>query len=120
MKRLKRARTYDFKRKGNETQHEFNEEVKDQIEAASVHIAKLSQETLEIPDLKAAAKELKEGMRVLHVRQKLICLGNYLDLSWAVIDAYESDKLASDDEDAKWMKEAQKVVDESKLPAVFK
>ena len=45
-----------------------DEEVKDWIEAASMHIAKLLQETLEIPGLKAAAEELKEDMKALHTR----------------------------------------------------
>ena len=63
MKRLKRAQTYDFKCKGNEKQYKFNEEVKDRIEAASAHIAKLPQDTLEIPGLKVAAEELKQGKK---------------------------------------------------------
>ena len=41
----------------------------------------------------------------------MIRLADRSDLGWAVVDAYESDELASDDEDAKRMKEARKVAD---------
>ena len=112
VKRLKRARTHEFKRKGNEKQFEFNEEVKDRMETASAHLAKLPKETQEIPGLKSAAEELSEGIQALHTRQKLIRLADRSDLGWAVVDAYESDELASDDEDAKRMKEAKKAADQ--------
>ena len=111
VKRLKRARTYEFKRKGNEKQFEFNEDVIDRIEAATGHIAKLPTEIQEVSGLKSATEELKEDIKALHTRQKLIRLADRSDLGWAVVDAYESDELASDDEDAKRMKEARKVAD---------
>ena len=44
VKRLKRARSHEFKQKGNEKQFNFNKEVKDHVEAASAHIAKLPKE----------------------------------------------------------------------------
>ena len=108
VKRLKRAQTYEFKCKGNEKQFEFNEEVKDWLEAASSHIAKLPK-TQEIPSLKSAAKELKEGIKALNTCQKLV---DCSDLGWVVVNAYESDELASDNKDAKHMKEAKKVADQ--------
>ena len=78
VKRLKRAQTHEFKRKGNEKQFEFNEEVKDRMETASAHIAKLPKETQEIPGLKSAAEELKEGIQALHTRQTLfVCKSDY-------------------------------------------
>ena len=109
VKRLKRARSYEFKQKGDEKKFDFNEEVK---EDASAHIAKLPREMQEHPSLVSATEELKEGMKVLHTRQKLIWLADRSELGWAVVDAYESDELASDDEDAKRMKEAKKVVNQ--------
>ena len=54
---------------------------------------------------------IKEGMVVLHTRHKLICLANCSELMWPVVDTYKSDKLESDNEDAKRMKEAKKVAD---------
>ena len=112
VKRLKRARAYEFRRKGNEKQFEFNDEVKDRLEAAVTHIAKLPKETQEIPSLVSATEELQEGIKALHTRQKLVRLADRSDLGWAVVDAYESDELASDDEDAKRMKEATKAADQ--------
>ena len=61
--------------------------------------------------MKSATEELKEGIKALHTRQKLIRLADRSDLGWAVVDAYESDELASEDEDAKRMKEARRVAD---------
>ena len=111
VKRLKRARAYEFRRKGNEKQFEFNDEVKDRLEAAATHITKLPKETQEIPSLLSATEELQEGIKALHTRQKLVQLADHSDLGWAVVNAYESDELASDDEDAKRMKEATKAAD---------
>ena len=111
VKRLKRACTYEFKRKDNEKQFEFNEDVMDRINTATGHIAKLPTEIQEVPGMTSATEELKEGTKALHTRQKLICLVDHSDLGWMVVDAYESDELASDDEDAKRMKEARRVAD---------
>ena len=108
VKRLKRARIYEFKRKGNEKQFEFNEDVIDCIEAATGHITKLPTEIQEVPGLNSATEELKEGIKALHTCQKLIRLADRSDLGWAVVDTYESDELASDDKDAKRMKEARR------------
>ena len=112
VKRLKRARSHEFKRKGNEKQFDLNKEVKDHVEAASAHIAKLPREMQQHPSLVSATEELKEGTKVLHTRQKLIRLADRSEVGWAVVDTYESDELASDDEDAKRMKEATKVADQ--------
>ena len=76
------------------------------------HIAKLSKETQEIPSLLSATEELQEGIKMLHTHQKLVRLADRSDLGWAVVNAYESDELASDDEDAKRMKEAKKDADQ--------
>ena len=48
---------------------------------------------------------------MLHTHQKLIHLADRSDLHWVVVDVYESDKLVSDDKDAKHIKEAKKVAD---------
>ena len=112
VKRLKQARTYEFRHKGNEKQFKLNDEVKDWLEAAATHIAKLPKETQEIPSLLSATEELQEGIKVLHTRQNLVCLADRSDLGWAVVDAYKSDELASNDKDVKRMKEVKKVADQ--------
>ena len=68
VKRLKRAWAYEFRRKGNEKQFELNDEVKDRLEAAATHIAKLPKETQEIPSLLSATEELQEGIKALYTQ----------------------------------------------------
>ena len=76
------------------------------MDAASSHMVKLP-ETQEIPGLKPAADEIKEGIKALLIR-----LADRSKLGWAVVDAYESDELASDDKDAKRIKEAKRTADQ--------
>ena len=84
---IRRDRGYEFKRKGNEKQFLFNDELKDQIEAASTHLVKLKP-TSE-PDtaaLKAATEELQEGVKAIHTWQKLIHIADHSDLVWQVVE----------------------------------
>ena len=97
---------------GLEKQFEFNEEVKDWLEAASSHIAKLPKEMQEIPSLKSATEELREGIKALLTCQKLIWLADHSDLGWAAVNTYESDESVSDNEDAKHIKEAKKAANQ--------
>ena len=116
VKKIRRDRGYEFKRKGNEKQFLFNDELKDRIEAASAHLAKLKPASEpETAALKAATEELQEGAKAIHMRQKLIRIADRSDLGWQVVEAYESDELASDDEDAKRLEKAQKSAEQKDL-----
>ena len=48
-------------------------------------------------------------MKALLTRQKLIKIADRSELGWQVVEAYESDELASGDEDAKRLEKAEKV-----------
>ena len=70
--RLKEER-YQFKRKGNELQHVFNEEVKEAIDGALP--------PLDSPDTAERAKQLlRKGSDMLCERQKLIKIADRSDL----------------------------------------
>lgn len=116
VKKIRRDRGYEFKRKGNEKQFLFNDELKDRIDAASTHLAKLKPASeQETAPLKAATEELQEGTKAIHTRQKLIRIADRSELGWQVVEAYESDELASDDEDAKRLEKAQKSAEQKDL-----
>ena len=67
--------------------------------------------------LKAATEELQEGVKAIHTWQKLIRIADRSELGWQVVKAYESDELASDDEDAKCLEKAQKSAEQKKKAA---
>ena len=58
-------------------------------------------------------EELDHGRKALLARQKLIRIADSSELGWQVVDAYESDELASDDEDAKCLEKAEKVAEQN-------
>ena len=81
VRKIRRDRGYEFKRKGNEKQFLFNDELKDRIEAPSTHLAKLKPASeLETAALKAATEELQEGAKAIHMWQKLIRIADRSDL----------------------------------------
>ena len=49
--------------------------------------------------VKAVMEELDQGRKALLARQKLFRIVDRSDLSWQVINVYESDKLALGDKD---------------------
>ena len=51
-------------------------------------------------------------MKEMEARQKLMRIVDHSDLGWQVVDAYESDELASGDEDAKHIEKAEKVAEQ--------
>ena len=60
----------------------------------------------ELATIQAAKEELEAGVKALEARQKLICIADWSELGWQVVEAYKSDELASRDEDAKEEEEA--------------
>ena len=109
VKKLKEDQTFVFKKKGNEKQYIFNDNVKDQLVAAA--------KQLELVDLPAGAQreamdkakeELKQGLEVIATRQKQIKVADCSEYGWATVDEYEQDQLAADEEDAKRLEKAKK------------
>ena len=112
-KKMKLERVPEFKKKGHERQYAFIKGVKDHVDAASQILSKLKPaDDREEATVKAAMEELDQGMKALLARQKLIRIADRSELGWQVIDAYESDELASGDEDAKRLEKAEKVAEQ--------
>ena len=71
VKRLKEDRTLIFKKKGNEKQFLFNDNIKDQIEAAEKQLDLLETTTKTQGEvLQRAKEELQKGLTLLADRQK--------------------------------------------------
>ena len=112
-KKMKREWAPEFKKKGHERQYQFIEQVKDHVEAASGLLSRMKPaDEREDATVKAAMEELSQGAKVLAARQKLIRIADRSDLGWQVVEAYESDELASGDEDAKRLEKAEKVAEQ--------
>ena len=95
-------RTYQFKRKGNETQYTFNTTAEEHIDAARKELGKLNPvKENDKAILKKTGKLLKEGIKAIKVRQKHIKIADRAELGWAVVAAYEEDELALDSDDEK-------------------
>ena len=84
-----------FKRKGNEKQHDFNEKVKDTIEAATRCLNAIQ------PAVEKAKEALQEGEELLTARQKLIRIADRSEYGWATVAEYEEDELAGESDDEK-------------------
>ena len=108
VKRLKEDRTLVFKKKGNEKQFLFNDNnIKDQIEAAEKQLDLLETATETQGEvLQRAKEELQKGLTLLADHQKRIKLVDRSEYGWALVDEYEDDELASDDNDAKRIEKA--------------
>ena len=98
-----------FRKKGNEKQYIFNDNVKDQIVATAKQL-----ELMNLPErpqreaIDKAKEELKQGLDMIAVRQKWIKFADRSKYSWATVDEYEQDHLAADEEDAKRLEKAKK------------
>ena len=112
-KRIKREQASEFKKKGHERQYLFNEEIKDYVEAASGLLSRMKPASeQDDATVKAAVEELSQGAKALAAQQNLICIVDRSHLGWQVVEAYESDELASTDEDAKHLEKAEKVAEQ--------
>ena len=82
-----------FKKKGNEKQFTINAQVLECLDQAVSAVDKNK--------LDKAKETLKTGIEILKNRQKLIVIADSEKLGWRVADEYETNELASDDEDEK-------------------
>jgi len=95
--------TYQFRRKGNEHQFNFNSRIEDAINMAKWELTK----AVKISDraakqaIQKAELSLDEGAKALVVRQKHIKIADRSDLSWATVKHYMADPLADGPEDEK-------------------
>ena len=113
-KKLKTGRSLDFKRKGNEKQYIFNEEVDDKLDTAESDLAKISLESLPKEaksPYKRAKDALTEGRALIANRQKLILIADHSDHGWDVVKNYEVDELAEGSEDERKLHKAEKAAE---------
>ena len=101
IKKLKSDRGAVFKTKGHEAQFCFNSDVEDHIGCALTKAAKLITNDETSKTIDTLHEELRSGMRAIATRQKLIKIADWLELGWAVVEAYESNDLLSDSNDEK-------------------
>ena len=95
VKRLKLDKKTNFKRKGNELQHAFNEEVRDKLRVAASSIEGSAR------DIERAKKALEEGEALINERQKLIKIADRSEHGWATVEEYGADELADNSDDEK-------------------
>ena len=92
--------SYVFKRKGNKFQFDFNKKIFNKQEQALT--------ALKAKQYEKAKQELEEGTQLIVKRQKVIKLADKSEFGWETVNEYLADDLASDDEDAKRIKKAER------------
>ena len=101
--------TYQFKRKGNEHQYQFNSTVEKAMGSAKEELMKLKPTAPEEKAvLKKAEEKLNEGTKALAKRQKHIKVADRSEFGWATINYYRDDPLAADSDDEKNLNQAEK------------
>lgn len=105
VKKARRERPYEFNKKGHKQQHEFNEQVIDILDEASVLTESITGSS------SGTASKIKEGIRegtkLMEERQKMIKMADRSEFGWSVVEAYKSDELAVDSDDEKRLAKAE-------------
>ena len=96
VKKLRLDSKPSFRKKGNEKQFVFNEQVRDKL-VDSVASA-LDQDP---PAVEKAKTLIKEGEKMIDVRQKHIKIADRSEFGWATVAEYEEDELADNSDDEK-------------------
>ena len=109
MERGARRDPYIFKRRGNENQYRFSEELADRVTTASSSVAR-AERGGGIAAFDRAKEVLREGMDLISRRQ-LIKFADRSEAGWAVVDEYVDDDLADDSEDEKRMERAERMAE---------
>ena len=109
VKKLKEDQTFSFKKKGNEKQYIFNDNVKDQLLSTGKHLDGIEATTSAGQEaLDKAKRELEQGLQSISARQKQIKVADRSEFGWATVDEYEQDVLAENEDDAKRLEKAEK------------
>ena len=95
VKKLRLEKKQSFKKKGNKRQHDFNQEVLGQINAAQSSLDSMP------PDIDKAKKALEEGEELITNRQKHIKVADRSEFGWATVEEYVADELADNSDDEK-------------------
>ena len=103
---------YTFKRKANEMQHRFNEDVAERVEEAEAALDRVGTSSERDKEAVERVKEvLKEGKQLIAHRQKLLKLADRSEHGWTVVEEYEEDGLADDSEDEKRIEKAERAAE---------
>ena len=98
VKKLKHDQGYKFRKKGNEHQLIFNDEIK----AASSLVSQIKSASQQhSTTLQKAVEELQESEKALVFRQKLIRQADLSEFGWATVKDYETDELAENKDETK-------------------
>ena len=115
-RRVKRSLPLEFRRKGNEKQYKFNEELVEKLEEAATELQSVGDvpegaEGVNVPRgvLEKAKESIKQGTVLVHERQKCIRMA---DRSEDVVQEYQSDELAANSEDEKRISKAEKAAEQ--------
>ena len=109
VKKFKRDRGYEFQKKGREKQYLFNDDIKDKLDSAAAMVAEVTPANVKDKEaLDNATKELKEGVNAILVCQKLIHLANCSEFGWDTMNKYETNELASNEDNVKRLIKAEK------------
>ena len=93
---------YQFRRKGNEHQFNFNCGVEDAIASVKTELSKAKPTDSSTSEaVKKAELYLDEGSKALATQQKHIKIADHSDLSWTTVNHYMADPLANGPEDEK-------------------
>ena len=95
VKRLRLERKTSFKKKDNEKQYDFNEEVREKLATADSSLNAAP------PDIDKAKSALQEGEKLINERQKLIKVADRSEYGWATQEEYTTDELADNSDDEK-------------------
>ena len=107
-KKAKREKTYSFRKKGHQEQHDFNKRVTESLEEA---VEEISKRPVTESALGKAKQAIEEGMRQISERQKLIKIADRSEYGWGVVAEYQADELASCSEDEKKLEKAERAAE---------
>ena len=99
--RRTRERRYSFFRQGNQSQYDFTDTVRGQVQDALSDLERGGSE-------EAAILSLQKAIEMLERRMRLIKMADRSEYGWAVVAEYEADELAVDSDDEKRIYRAEK------------
>ena len=100
---------YQFKRKGNEIQYNFNSGVEETISVAKEELKKIKPgNDKDKEPLQKASNSLDEGIKAIEKRQKHIKVADSSEFGWTTVQHYDCNPLAESAEEEKRLEKAEK------------